>query len=437
MTIRLPRTLLARTFLLIALLLLISQAYWIAVFRFADHDPRSRQLARTAASMVQLTRAALLSSSAQRRTILLSELSANEGIMIVPAEENLDIEYPEPGNRFFTDIQRSLQPSLGPETHFARAINQRRGLWVSFTVGDSSNAALRDEYWIGLLRDHHREPTFPWQWVLWTTLAALLSLVSAWVIVSRINRPLRQMAEACAAIGQGQRLAVIDECGPTEIASLAKALNTMTHDLGRLEDERAEVLAGISHDLRTPLARLRLAAEFTTDDSLREGMSADIDQINALLGQFLDYARGDASETAQECDVEKLVAAVIAPYAGVSLDCPPLPPCRLREQAVQRALGNLLDNAQKYGAAPISVCITQTDRQLRIAIEDRGPGIPPAEVERLKRPFTRHDEARGGPAGTGLGLAIVERVARLHGGRLDLLPREGGGLTARLSLPQD
>lgn len=435
--IRLPRTLLARTFLLIALLLLISQAYWIAVFRFADHEPRSRQLARTAASMVQLTRAALLSSSAQRRAILLSELSANEGIMIVPNEDSLAVEYPEADNRFYADIQRNLLPALGPGTRFARAINQRTGLWVSFSVGDSSNAALRDEYWIGLLRDHHREPTFPWQWVLWTTLAALLSLVCAWIIVGRINRPLKQMAEACTAIGQGQRLAVIDERGPTEIASLAKALNTMTGDLARLEDERAEVLAGISHDLRTPLARLRLAAEMSSDDSLRDGMALDIEQINALLGQFLDYARGDNGEALDSCDAAKLIAAVVAPYADVSLDCAPLPPCRLRQRAIQRALGNLIDNAHKYGAAPISVHAAMHDNCLQIEVEDRGPGIPAAEVERLKRPFTRHDDARGGPSGTGLGLAIVDRVARLHGGRLDLLPRVGGGLSARLSLPQE
>jgi two-component system osmolarity sensor histidine kinase EnvZ len=434
--IRLPRTLLARTFLLIALLLLISQAYWIAVFRFADHEPRSRQLARTAASMVQLTRAALLASSAQRRAILLSELSANEGIMIVLAEDNLDIEYPEANNRFYADIQRNLLPALGPGTRFARAINQRTGLWVSFSVGDSSNAALRDEYWIGLLRDHHREPTFPWQWVLWTTLAALLSMVCAWIIVGRINRPLKQMAEACTAIGQGQRLAVIDERGPSEIASLAKALNTMTGDLARLEDERAEVLAGISHDLRTPLARLRLAAELSSDDSLREGMSSDIDQINALLGQFLDYARGDNGEPLESCDAEKLLAGVVAPYSGVSLDCAALPPCRLRQRAIQRALGNLIDNAHKYGLAPITVHASMHENALQIDVEDCGPGIPAAEVERLKRPFTRHDEARGGPSGTGLGLAIVDRIARLHGGRLDLLPRADGGLIARLSLPQ-
>jgi two-component system osmolarity sensor histidine kinase EnvZ len=435
--IRLPRTLLARTFLLIALLLLISQAYWIAVFRFADHEPRSRQLARTAASMVQLTRAALLSSSAQRRAILLSELSANEGIMIVPNEDSLAVEYPEADNRFYADIQRNLLPALGPGTRFARAINQRTGLWVSFSVGDSSNATLRDEYWIGLLRDHHREPTFPWQWVLWTTLAALLSLICAWIIVGRINRPLKQMAEACTAIGQGQRLAVIDERGPTEIASLAKALNTMTGDLARLEDERAEVLAGISHDLRTPLARLRLAAEMSSDDSLRDGMALDIDQINALLGQFLDYARGDSGEALDSCDAEKLIAGVVAPYTGVSLDCTALPPCRLRQRAIHRALGNLIDNAHKYGATPISVRAAMHGNSLQIDVEDRGPGIPAAEVERLKRPFTRHDDARGGPSGTGLGLAIVDRVARLHGGRLDLLPRPGGGLTARLSLPQE
>lgn len=434
--IRWPRTLLARTFLLMALLLLISQAYWTVVFRFADHAPRSRQLAKTASSIVQLTRAALLAASPQRRQSLLEEMTTREGIMIVPVEGS-SVEAPDPDSRFFEEIRSELLPTLGPHTRFAHEVNHRHGLWVSFRVDDSDNADAHDEYWIGLLREQHREPRFPWQWVVWTTLAGLLSLLCAWFIVGRINRPLQQMAEACTAIGRGQRLAVIDEQGPTEIAALARALNTMTGDLSRLENERAEVLAGISHDLRTPLARLRLAAEMSADDALRDDMAKDIEQINTLLGQFLDYARGDTGEQAEQCDPAQLLHDILAPYGEVTLDCAALPPCRLRQRALYRAIGNLLDNARKYAPGEISVHAEMAAGHLQIDVADRGPGIPPSEVDRLKRPFTRHDEARGGPPGTGLGLAIVNRVAQVHGGRLDLLPRNGGGLTARLSLPQD
>ena len=431
---RLPRTLLVRTFGLIALLVLLSQAYWLAIFRFADHEPRSRQLARTAAGMVQLTQAALLAAAPQNRAFLLGELSRNEGIMIVPAD-NVSVTYPDADDHFFADIKRALLPSLGPDSRFARALNGRQGLWVSFSISDSSDPKVHDEYWIGLIRDHHHEPRFPWQWVGWTTLAALLSLACAWIIVSRINRPLRQMAEACAAIGQGQRPAVIDERGPSEIAALASALNIMASNLARLEDERAEVLAGISHDLRTPLARLRLAAEFSTDDNLRDGMASDIEQINTLLGQFLDYARGDTSEAAEPCAIAALITAALAPYPEVRWHGGDLPPVSLRRYALHRALSNLLDNAHKYAPGDIELECSRRGEFLLIDVLDHGPGIPAEEVERLKRPFTRHDEARGGPFGTGLGLAIVDRVARQHGGKFDLLPRTGGGLIARLSLP--
>jgi two-component system, OmpR family, osmolarity sensor histidine kinase EnvZ len=216
------------------------------------------------------------------------------------------------------------------------------------------------------------------------------------------------------------------------------AFNRMAGDLASMERERAMVLAGISHDLRTPLSRLRLAVEMSgADAAAAQGMNADIEEMDQVIGQFLDFARGDA-EAREPVALDALADEVAAHFAklgkpvrrtgtsGVTL-----PAARM---ALHRALMNLVDNALRHGGGEIEIAASRNDGGAILAVFDRGPGIPAGEVERLKRPFTRLDEARSGQGGSGLGLAIVERVAHAHGGRFELAPREGGGLAARLVL---
>jgi two-component system osmolarity sensor histidine kinase EnvZ len=207
----------------------------------------------------------------------------------------------------------------------------------------------------------------------------------------------------------------------------------MARDLESMERERAMVLAGISHDLRTPLSRMRLSLEMSGAESGAAGaMVADIDEMDAIIGQFLDFARG-VNEQKTRQDLLALAEEVAEHYRRLGKDVSvegegaQLPFART---AVRRALSNLIDNALRYGKEPIEVRVSKNV----IEVSDRGPGIPASEVERLKRPFTRLQSARSGPAGAGLGLAIVERVARAHGGSLELAAREGGGLVARLVL---
>jgi two-component system, OmpR family, osmolarity sensor histidine kinase EnvZ len=204
-----------------------------------------------------------------------------------------------------------------------------------------------------------------------------------------------------------------------------------------MERERAVVLAGISHDLRTPLSRLRLALEMSgAGRAESEAMSADIDEMDAIIGQFLDFARG--SEPQARNDLDAVLGELTEHYErlsrNVSFTGERVAPFNFARMAVRRAISNLVDNALRYAGEPVEVHVSTFDNSIRIEVMDRGPGIPQAEAERLKRPFTRLDTARSGPAGAGLGLAIVERVARAHGGALELQPRDGGGLLARLSL---
>jgi two-component system osmolarity sensor histidine kinase EnvZ len=168
-----------------------------------------------------------------------------------------------------------------------------------------------------------------------------------------------------------------------------------------------------------------------------QAMIADIGEIDAVIGQFLDYARGE-NEAKSESDLIAVLEDLAGHYARlgkkIALHDTPVPLFPFARMAVRRAIANLIDNALRYAGEPLEMANQVFEDRVTIEVRDRGPGIPAGEVERLKMPFTRLDASRAGPGGAGLGLAIVERVARAHGGTLELLPREGGGLVARLSL---
>ena len=291
-----------------------------------------------------------------------------------------------------------------------------------------------------MLPGKRAESDFPFYWLGWGCAALVLAMLVAWLIVSHITRPLRKLTEAARAVGLGLHPEPIPESGASELMQLAASFNRMSEDLKRMDAERAEVLAGISHDLRTPLARLRLESEMSTvDEEARQAMASDIEQMDAILSQFLDYARGN-DEFLEPCDINKLVQQVTesvrhALGGPLHLHLGTLPSLAVRRKALTRALANLIDNARKYGGGEITVATRHENGSILIDVMDRGPGIPPEELERLKRPFTRHNTARSNVDGTGLGLAIVERIVRLHGGHLQLHPRDGGGLIARLELP--
>ncbi|WP_303785516.1 ATP-binding protein [Azovibrio restrictus] len=432
----LPRSLLARIFLWVAALVIVTNLAWIMIFRLADAEPRARALAQFSASAVNLVRVALLTANPELRPALLQELSDREGIRLLPRDPHDQIA-PLPGDGFMAHFQEQTRTLLGPETQLSLQVNQEPGLWISFALVPSE----ADEFWLILPLDR-TERRIPWPWIGWGTLAAALALVVAWLIASRISRPLRHMAWAARQVGLGNTPPPLPEEGPEELQRLAGAFNRMSRDLAYHEKERAEILAGISHDLRTPLARLRLEAELSLPEGpAQAGMAADIAQMDAIIAQFLEYARGEAEERPEPCDplpiLEDLASHEEAIQRPLQLEAAPLPRIPLKARALRRALGNLVDNAWKYGAPPVRLQARVQGPWLELSVLDAGAGIPMAEVERLKRPFTRLETARSGATGTGLGLAIADRVARAHGGSLELTPGpDGKGLCATLRLPR-
>ncbi|MBK7017242.1 MAG: HAMP domain-containing protein [Sulfuritalea sp.] len=438
----LPRSLLWRTFLLLAVLMLISVAAWFAIFRAYEREPRARQLAQTLVSVANLTRAALVSAHPDSRRELLRELSDREGIHIYPAEAGDRVE-PLPDRPFLHRVEELVREQLGPHTRLTLEREGERALFLSFRIDDSDEG----DYWLTMPRERI-ERVFPLGWLGWAVAAMLLSLLGAWLIVFRITRPLKALQQAAREVGAGTTPARLDEGGPTELATVAHAFNQMSADLASIDQDRALILAGISHDLRTPLTRLRMGIEMAGDEGLREGMSADVEEMDKTIGQFLDFARSEGGEAPAEVDVGALIAEIAGQYRrrgfAVELDAgiavPPAPTLMqavpLRPQALRRAISNLIDNALKYAGADqtVMLCAGIEGEEVVIEVLDRGPGIPLGEVERIKRPFARLESARSNTAGAGLGLAIVERVARTHNGRLELLPRAEGGLCARLVL---
>lgn len=285
-------------------------------------------------------------------------------------------------------------------------------------------------------------------WIIASAVSGALALLGAWLIQRRINRPLARLVAATKAVGEGQRRLALPTDGPAETAALARGFNDMAAALARDEEERLLMLAGLSHDLRTPLAKIRLASELLRDSmpagqadrELLDTLDRSLHGLDGMLTQFLDYAR--ASHPAEQdlpavgIELRAFLAETLALAPG--LPQPTLAPGpavhrQARPQALRRLVLNLVVNAQTHGAPPLELACGETAGRAWIEVRDRGPGIAPARVEALKRPFQRGDAARGGVPGSGLGLAIVERIARAEGAELQLLPRDGGGLVARVS----
>src|SRR3989338_1902108 len=297
--IGLPKTLLARSFLLMVILIVLSFAASVAIFRHVEQEPRGRQMAQLVVSVVNLTRAAVLSAAPEWRNALLSELAESEGLLVQMAEPGDVLKELPDRPPILREMAESARASLGDNTRFAAQRNGVEALWVNFFIGG-------EEFWVALPKERIEHPVSQ-VLLVWGSVVLALALLGAYFIARQVARPLKRLARAAQQVGQGATPQPLPERGAKEIVAVSRAFNQMSADLAADERERALVLAGISHDLRTPLARVRLAAELSADESLREGLVADVEQMDAVIRQFLDYARLDESEAAVSTDLQALV----------------------------------------------------------------------------------------------------------------------------------
>ena len=387
-----------------------------------------------AVTIVNYTRASLIAAHEDRRLALLSELTGREGVRVYAADFMEDIE-PLPSDPFIQMVAQKIRERLGVETIITVNHYGIPGLWISFNVE-------LDDFWVVIPKIQVDRP-FPWHWLWWGALVGLLSLFGAYIIAARINRPLNLLVAAADKLRNGEPAPRLPEDSVDELGQVSRTFNEMADSLVRLDSERTLLLAGVSHDIRTPLARLRIAVELLPEQScaqMKEGMIEDIADMDNIIHQFLDFVRGVEGESTRMMDVNELLQALADRQSRAGRDLKlklgPTYFIPLRPLAMQRLLDNLVGNAYAYAKGKVEIESKITAEKIVISVLDNGPGIPQEHAERLLRPFERLDTARNKNAGgSGLGLAICNRIAKLHRGSLELINREGGGLEARLSLP--
>jgi two-component system osmolarity sensor histidine kinase EnvZ len=426
-----PRSLFGRLALLLLLVILVSQAAAIYLFRQDRASLLARQFSETKIVQLQSLRAALAASDPRNADATLAQVGDAYHARIVPDQERRFVGIP-PQNPMLVDLEQRLKRELGSETEL-RIQPRLQMFWIKLAAGDRA-------YWAGFQMPPRPSDDVPSRALEWSVVILLVLLPSAYAFARYLARPLRQLNEAVSSVAHGKTPAPLPENGPSEIVNLNRGFNEMLSNLRQVEQDRALLLAGVSHDLRTPLARLRLGIEVgAQDETTRQGMVDDIEAMDRIINQFLDFARDGRDTPLESQDPSDIVATVVERHrrAGDDVRFSRGEPARLalRATAFVRLVTNLVDNALRHGAPPVEISTRNIDGSIILEVADRGPGIPSDQIEHLKRPFTRGDPARSGAAGSGLGLAIVDRIVRLHGGAIELLPREGGGTIARVTFP--
>ena len=427
-----------RTFFLLALLLLGSIAAWLQTLRALELEPRAIQTAQQIASLVNLSRAALIHSDAIARVSLIKTMTEVERVRIFPREPTDSYE-PFDSDDLSRRIARELERRLGKGTVVANSVNHEEGLWVGFTIED-------DGYWMQTDRSRYQTVGGA-TWVIWLITAGALSLAGAALIARLINRPLKQLSFAASRVREGDMSSgQLDEMVSTsEIREVNIGFNRMAQRLSKVEQDRAIMLAGISHDLRTPLARLRLETEMSVADlDARAHMAADIEQLDAIIDKFLDYARPDHVQlnTVRLNDVVEACIYSVKDHADMRIRVDMTPDLLVLADEVElgRVIANLIENARRYGKSPhsglavIDIAARARDQWVLLKVRDHGLGVEPEALASLTKPFFRGDAARTAANGAGLGLSIVEKTIQRIGGKFALVNSASGGLAAHIKL---
>ncbi|HBC3475580.1 TPA: two-component system sensor histidine kinase EnvZ [Vibrio cholerae] len=274
-------------------------------------------------------------------------------------------------------------------------------------------------------------------------IMALLIVIGGWLFIRLQNRPLIALEKAAKLVGRGETPPHLPEQGTLEIRSVTRAFNRMSKGIQALEEDRALLMAGISHDIRTPLTRIRLATEMMSpeDSYLAESIISDTEECNQIISQFMDYLKPVNREAFEAVDLNDIASDVASSEGGYEVQIETelqaeLAPAFGNPIAIKRSLSNLVVNALRYGNGWVKVSsgMTADKKLVWLSVEDNGPGIDPSQVNKVFEPFTRGDTARGSE-GTGLGLAIVKRIVSQHHGAVSVSNRSQGGLRAQISFP--
>lgn len=427
-------TLFRSTATTVAAALIVFQLITLAVTAYYIILPMARRSADDLAAIMVLSAQTWVELPPQTRVDFELELAKKHNLRLFDATAELpghDHRFP-----YLSLLEDALAARTGESIRIKVTELEQTWLWAEIRTGGK---LIR----IGFPRNRlGMQPPLALLLVLAATIA--LTLITAVILARRITRPLERLSEAARHVGQGNTPEALPESGPEELASLARAFNLMALQVQELLANRTTLLAGISHDLRTPLARMRLAVEMLPGDTapkLVSRLQHDLEEMNRLIGEFIELSRGLEKETPQATDLVQLSQELAndAANGGAQVECRGAAPCirQLGPMALRRILANLLGNAVRYGAEqPVTIELTCDGKAAVIHVFDRGPGIPPDQVESVFRPFYRLEASRStATGGSGLGLAIARQLADANGWKIELLPREGGGTEARLTIP--
>ena len=426
----LPNTLFSRTALLIALLIILSNVAAFSIVRLLYAGVIRDAFAGEIAENLYLAQTELHAMTPEQRPAFLAHVSRS-GTRLVTADarvaglslthENLPIE-----QRLREIMGQPVTVEMDPASH---------DMWIGFQSDGQG-------YWFVLPRSRIIATLLPYGPLMWIALLMVVSIGGAYLVIFGLSRRLRAVIAAARTLGRGEQPESLEETGPQEILELSRGFNQMAVGLQRLDAERRLMLAGISHDLRSPLARVRLGLEMVADGGdvgLARNMVQDVEEIDAIIAQFLDYARDGREEEPEEGDLNQVVLDVCARYttagAEIGTDLGELPRFGFRRLALRRLVANLVDNAVRYGGGKLQVITRRLAGKVLVTVLDRGPGIGAMDPAELLKPFVRANSSRGDQYGAGLGLAIAERIARTHAGALRLSNRDGGGLQVVVELP--
>jgi two-component system, OmpR family, osmolarity sensor histidine kinase EnvZ len=428
-----------RTFFLLALLLAGGIFAWVQTLRALEFEPRAVQAAQQTAELVNLSRTALSTVDAINRVALIKTMSGQNTVRVVPREPG-DKWESYATDRFSQNVTAELMSRLGADSVVARSVNGKPGMWVGFSIDD-------DRYWLQTEATHPGAMTGS-TWFVWMGIALAATLLGSVVIARLINRPLRDLSFAASRIREGDLDSRLDENTFTsEIREVNRGFNRMARELAKVEEDRAVMLAGISHDLRTPLARLRLETEMSvSNEEAKRNMATDIEQLDAIIDKFMDYARPGDTEM-RPVHLSQLIDREALPFrdpkeirivSRVAIDTAVM----ADDTELGRVFANLFENARRYGRstdtgiAVVTITHARTGPWVIVTVRDQGPGVAPERLSQLTTPFFRGDAARTAATGAGLGLAIVEKSLQRMGGTLELSNAPDGGLVARLRLKQ-
>lgn len=429
-----PRSLLGRTVVTIALTLVAFMAISMAAAVYFVYNPMAKRSADDFAAVVVAAAHSLQSLPVAMHAELKDRLMQDHGLIVAEQPfESLETTSDLP---FYPFFHEALDARAGKDLRIVES-HASPIIWVDVPAHGVIYRLGFDKERLGI--------NSPVVLILTVGVGALLTLLASVLEVRRVVRPLNRLSDAVKKLGRGGNPPSISEEGPEEIASLARTFNRMSADLQQLSENRTVMIAGISHDLRTPLTRLGLAVEMLDQDSnpeLVERIRHNLETMNSLIRQFLQFSRGVEGDLPVQLDLWQMIESLAG---DLKLEGSELrlhrkdPPCVYFADAaaLERVLANLLKNAAQHGnGKPIDVELHCSDEEVAIEIADRGPGIPAEEVHEVFRPFHRVVSPNGQTTGgSGLGLAIANQLVLKHNWKIQLLPREGGGTVAKLSLP--